>query len=54
VSQPGSTSRVLFDTNLVPTVNWQPIYTNQNGGTWQFTDTNTGGSLSKFYRLSTP
>lgn len=54
VSQPSSSSRVLCTTNLVPPINWQPIYTNLNGGTWQFTDTNTGSSTSKFYRLSTP
>jgi hypothetical protein len=54
VSQPASTSRVLCATNLAPPVNWQPIWTNLTGGTWQFTDTNTGSSTSKFYRLSTP
>jgi hypothetical protein len=54
VSQPSSTSRVLCATNLVPPVVWQPIYTNLNGGAWQFTDTNTAGSKSKFYRLSSP
>lgn len=47
-------SRIYVATNLTPPVDWQPIYTNPNGGTWQFTDTNTGSSTSKFYRLSTP
>lgn len=53
VSQPGAASRVLCATNLTPPVNWQPIWTNVNGGNWQFTDTETS-SASKFYRLSTP
>jgi sugar lactone lactonase YvrE len=54
VSRPGSTSRVLCAANLSPPLVWKPIYTNSTGGTWQFTDTNTTGNLSKFYRLSTP
>jgi secreted PhoX family phosphatase len=54
VSRPSSTSRVLCAANLSPPLVWRPIYTNSTGGIWQFTDTNTGGSLSKFYRLSTP
>lgn len=47
-------SRVYAATNLVPPVVWQPVYTNLNGGAWQFTDTNTSGITSKYYRLSTP
>jgi hypothetical protein len=47
-------SRIYAATNLTPPVVWQPIYTNLNGGAWQFTDTNTGGILAKYYRLSTP
>ena len=51
-SQSGSASVVYSATNL-STV-WQPIYTNSLGGIWQFTDTNTTGASSKFYRLFTP
>jgi hypothetical protein len=47
-------SRVYVTTNLSPPVVWQPVYTNLNGGTWQFADTNTSGSMSRYYRLSTP
>jgi hypothetical protein len=53
VSRPGSKSRVHCATNLSPPLVWHPIYNNSTGGTWQFTDTNTAGSKSKFYRLST-
>ena len=47
-------SRLYAATNLTPPVLWQPLYTNATGGLWQFTDTNTSGNASKFYRLSTP
>lgn len=47
-------SRIYTASNLSPPVIWLPIYTNLNGGTWQFTDTNTGAAQTKFYRLSTP
>ena len=47
-------SRVYTASNLSPPVIWLPIYTNLNGGVWQFTDTNTGSAQTKFYRLSTP
>lgn len=47
-------SRVYAATSLTPPVVWQPIYTNPNGGVWQFTDTNMSGVACKFYRVSTP
>jgi hypothetical protein len=47
-------SRVYTASNLSPPVIWLPIYTNLDGGVWQFTDTNTGSAKTKFYRLSTP
>jgi hypothetical protein len=47
-------SRIYTASNLSPPVIWLPIYTNLNGGSWQFTDTNTGQAQSKFYRLSVP
>jgi hypothetical protein len=47
-------SRIYTASNLSPPVIWLPIYTNFNGGAWQFNDTNTGASQTKFYRLSTP
>ena len=47
-------SRVYTASNLSPPVIWLPIYTNLNGGVWQFTDSNTGAAQTKFYRLSTP
>jgi len=49
-----STNRLYAATNLTPSVVWQPVWTNVSGGLWQFTDTNTAGFQSKFYRLSTP
>ena len=49
-----SSSRLYSATNLTPAVFWQPIYTNLNGGLWQFTDTNTAHFKTKFYRVSTP
>jgi hypothetical protein len=49
-----SQSRLYAATNLSPPVVWRPIYTNLNGGLWQFTDTNTAPFRTKFYRLSTP
>lgn len=54
MSQSGSPSVVLCATNLSFPMVWQPIYTNSSGGIWQFTDTNTGGAASKFYRLLMP
>ena len=53
-STPSLSSRLYFTTNLASPVVWLPIYTNLNGGAWQFTDTNTAGFLMKFYHLSTP
>ena len=47
-------SRVLAATNLSPPVVWLPIYTNNNGGAWQFTDTNTVLYPMRFYRVATP
>jgi hypothetical protein len=47
-------SRVYTASNLSPPIVWLPLYTNLNGGVWQFTDTNTGAAQIKFYRLSTP
>jgi len=47
-------SQIEVATNLAPPVVWQPVYTNLNGGSWQFTDTNTSGINAKYYRLSTP
>jgi hypothetical protein len=47
-------SRVYCATNLSPPIQWVPIYTNLNGGAWQFTDTNTSGISGKYYRVSTP
>ncbi len=47
-------SRVYWTTSLSPPVQWVPIYTNLQGGVWQFTDTNTTGLNSKYYRVSTP
>jgi len=47
-------SRVLAATNLIPPVVWLPIYTNSNGGVWQFTDTNTALYPTRFFRLATP
>jgi hypothetical protein len=49
-----SSSRLYSATNLTSSVVWQPIYTNFNGGLWQFTDTNTAQFNTKFYRVSTP
>jgi trimeric autotransporter adhesin len=49
-----STNRLYVATDLTPSVDWQPIYTNLTGGLWQFIDTNTAPFASKFYRLSTP
>ena len=47
-------SRVYCTTNSSPPFQWVPIYTNLNGGSWQFTDTNTTGINAKYYRVSTP
>jgi sugar lactone lactonase YvrE len=47
-------SRVYCATNLAPPIQWVPIYTNLNGGAWQFIDTNTAGISGKYYRVSTP
>ena len=49
-----NSSRVYAATNLSPPIVWQPIYTNLNGGIWQFTDTNTAGFRTRFYRVSMP
>ena len=51
---PDVSSRVYTATNLTPPVTWLPIFTNLTGGIWQFTDTNTAGRASQFYRVSTP
>jgi hypothetical protein len=53
-TMPNLSSRLYFTASLTPPVVWSPIYTNQNGGVWQFTDTNTAGFNTKFYHLSTP
>jgi hypothetical protein len=53
-TSPNLSSRLYCTTNLTPPVVWFPIYTNLNGGVWQFTDTNTAGFMMKFYQLSTP
>jgi hypothetical protein len=53
-TMPNLSSRLYFTTNLAAPVVWLPIYTNLNGGVWQFTDTNTSGFTTKFYHLSTP
>jgi hypothetical protein len=53
-SSANSSSEVWMATNLTPPVAWQSIYTNLNGGLWQFTDTNTADFGAKFYRVSTP
>lgn len=47
-------SQIEVATNLAPPVVWQPVYTNLNGGSWQFTDTNTSGINAKYYRAFTP
>jgi hypothetical protein len=54
VTMTNMASRVYVATGLCPPVVWVPVYTNLNGGSWQFTDTNTGGVASKNYRVSTP
>jgi trimeric autotransporter adhesin len=51
---PNLSSRIYAATNLVPPVVWLPVYTNFNGGDWQFTDTNAGGQEARYYRVSTP
>jgi hypothetical protein len=52
LSSPTNTSsRIFGSTNLT---DWQPIYTNLSGGSWQFVDTNAPGFTSRFYRVSTP
>ena len=53
-TSPNLSSRLYCTTNLTPPVVWLPIYTNLNGGGWQYTDTNTAGFMMKFYQLSTP
>ncbi len=47
-------SRLYSTTNLSPPVVWLPVYTNLNGGAWQFTDPAAAALSTKFYRLSTP
>lgn len=51
---PNFTSRVYATTNLDPPINWQPIFTNVNGGAWQFTDTNAAAGQRRFYWFSSP
>ncbi len=51
---PNISSRIYAASNLVPPVAWLPVYTNLNGGIWQFTDTNAPGLPAQFYRVSTP
>ena len=56
-SLPGSTNRLWATTNLtIPTSQWQVMVTNvaDANGFFQFTDTNAGGTKSKYYRLSSP
>lgn len=48
-----ATTRLWAATNLLSPV-WVPIYTNQGGGYWQFTDTNTPHVADKYYRTSAP
>ena len=52
VSQPGSTNVMLYTTNLLPPISWQPVSTNVAGldGNWQFIDTNAVSSNVRFYR----
>ena len=47
-------SRMLLATNLAPPVTWVPVYTNFNGGTWLYVDTNAAAFRTKFYQVSTP
>ena len=47
-------SRIYSTTNLFPPVVWLPVYTNLNGGAWQFTDPGVADLSTKFYRISTP
>jgi hypothetical protein len=54
VTMTNMSSRVYAATDLCPPVWWLPVYTNLDGGAWQFTDTNTGGVAWKYYRVSTP
>jgi uncharacterized repeat protein (TIGR03803 family) len=54
---PGCNYLTQIATNLTPPVSWQTVSTNvadTTYGTWQFTDTNTGSSPARFYRLATP
>jgi len=55
VSQPNSTNVVLWTTNLMPPVLWQPLSTNLAGvnGNWQYTDTNAASYQTRFYRSLT-
>jgi hypothetical protein len=55
-STPNLTTSIWAATNLSPSINWQLIYTDVPGitGLWQFTDTNTSGTMAKYYRLFTP
>lgn len=55
ISRPGTTNIVLCATSLAPSPIWQAITTNIAGaeGDWQFTDTNAGNFLTRFYRSQT-
>ena len=51
ISPSNATTRVWAATNLM-CPNWEPIYTNTTGGTWQFKDNST--NAQRFYQFSTP
>jgi hypothetical protein len=54
---PNTTNRIWATTNLLlPLAQWQVIATNitDGGGQGQFLDTNTVGTPTKYYRLSSP
>ncbi|MEJ0091470.1 MAG: hypothetical protein WDM80_17210 [Limisphaerales bacterium] len=55
ISQPGTTNIVQCATSIALPPAWQAISTNTAGadGYWQFTDTNAGNFLTRFYRSQT-
>jgi hypothetical protein len=55
LSAPNSTNLLLVSTNVSPQAPWQVLSTNiaASDGTWQYTDTNTGGVPARFYRFLT-
>jgi hypothetical protein len=57
VGLPNASTRLWAITNLALPASWQPIFTDTittTNGTWQFIDTNTLGTPTRFYRFSTP